>query len=244
MSIRTPELNEFYANSQLGGIAKTTLEAVLKRLWPSFTGMFVVGFGFAHPLLERPQRDSLRVVNLSTDANDPVRWPDESLNSSVVAEERQWPLAAGIADRILILHGLEFSSDPDMLLEECRRVLADGGRTAIIVPNRVGMWARSDASPFGLGSPYSSGRLVRLLNKHRLVIKNMTPALFTPPSHRKFWLKSAPTLERLASGLPAPFGLTGGVLVAEAEKVAFEPNRPALRATVLDSLVRPAAEPA
>jgi alpha-ketoglutarate-dependent 2,4-dichlorophenoxyacetate dioxygenase len=44
------------------------------------------------------------------------------------------------------------------------------GRLLLIVPNRRGIWARLDSTPFGHGRPYSRGQLERLLGD----------ALFTP----------------------------------------------------------------
>ena len=41
-------------------------------------------------------------------------------------------------------------------------MLAPGGRVVFIVPNRSGLWARRDVTPFGYGRPYSLGQLEAL----------------------------------------------------------------------------------
>ena len=74
-------------------------------------------------------------------------------NVSVLTAEDAWPLDTGVADKVVILHGLEVSDEPGALLGECYRVLGPGGRAVVIVPNRVGLWARSENTPFGLGVP-------------------------------------------------------------------------------------------
>jgi len=64
-------------------------------------------------------------------------------------------------------HGLETSENPTALLEECWRALGPGGSAVFIVPNRAGIWSRSDNTPFGYGRPYSMGQLEAQLRKHR-----------------------------------------------------------------------------
>ena len=58
-------------------------------------------------------------------------------------------------DRVLLVHALEMAHDPGALLREVWRVLAAGGRLLAVVPNRRGLWARMDTTPFGHGRPYS-----------------------------------------------------------------------------------------
>ena len=59
------------------------------------------------------------------------------------------------------------ASTPTRCSRRCWRVLAPGGRAVFIVPNRTGLWARRDATPFGYGRPYSLGQLEALLRRHR-----------------------------------------------------------------------------
>ena len=66
-------------------------------------------------------------------------------------------------DRALIVHCLEMVADPSDHLREIWRVLAPGGRVILVVPNRSGVWARTEKTPFGYGQPYGSGQLTSLL---------------------------------------------------------------------------------
>ena len=70
-------------------------------------------------------------------------------------------MPSGFADRLIVAHGLESCERPAALFEEIWRVLAPGGKAIFLVPNRAGIWARRDATPFGYGSPYSIGQLER-----------------------------------------------------------------------------------
>ena len=49
------------------------------------------------------------------------------------------------------------------MLKEIWRVLAGGGRLLVVAPNRRGIWARLDLTPFGSGQPYTMSQLSRLL---------------------------------------------------------------------------------
>ena len=46
---------------------------------------------------------------------------------------------------------------------EIWRVLSGNGRLLVIAPNRRGIWARFEHTPFGHGRPYTSSQLYRLL---------------------------------------------------------------------------------
>ena len=87
-----------------------------------------------------------------------------------MVDEAMLPLPDASVDDLLCVHCLEVAERAGPLLREMWRVLAPEGRLLIIVPNRRGLWARFDTTPFGHGRPYSRGQLERLL----------TDALFTP----------------------------------------------------------------
>jgi hypothetical protein len=113
------------------------------------------------------------------------------------------------------------------------------------VPNRGGMWARRDKTPFGFGRPYTLGQLEAQLKRHDFVPERHCAALFSPPSEKRFWLKSADMLESLGSRLPGQRG--GGVLIVEASKQVYAPLGPGLAERVkrplkvLEGAPRPAA---
>jgi SAM-dependent methyltransferase len=102
----------------------------------------------------------------------------------VLCREGLWPLETGHADKLVCLHGLETSEHPAAVLQECSRVLGPGGRALFIVPNRGGMWARRDKTPFGFGRPYTLGQLEAQLKRHDFVPERHCAALFSPPSDK------------------------------------------------------------
>ena len=248
MHLDVLNLKNFYYRTGLGRTAQRAIRAQLQEFWPEAKGQTVAGFGFAAPVLRGYLREARRVIGLMPGPQGVMPWPTGMANVSVLCEECQWPLPNGFCDKLVVLHGLETSERPGELLDECWRVLGPGGRAVFIVPNRSGLWSRRDRTPFGFGRPYSLGQLEAQLLKHRFEPERHAVALFSPPSGRRFWLKTAPVLERLGRRLPS--FLVGGVLIVEASKQVYAPRRSGLRETVraplevLEGITRPKPEPA
>src|SRR5690606_3976741 len=154
MHLDVVDLRAFYYRTRLGRSAQRALQEALRSLWPETRGMTVAGFGFAAPLLRPFLASAGHVVSLMPDQQGVMPWPAGTPNLSVLVEETAWPIATGSIDRLVVAHGLETCEHPDALLDEMWRVLAPGGRIMFIVPNRAGIWARRDVTPFGFGRPY------------------------------------------------------------------------------------------
>ena len=67
-----------------------------------------------------------------------------------------------------MVHALEHAEDPRETLKEMWRVLAPNGRLVIVVPNRRGLWASFEHTPFGSGRPYSRGQLIASFERGEL----------------------------------------------------------------------------
>ena len=219
MHLDVLDLRNFYYRSALGRGAQKVIRDELTLIWPEAKGQTVVGFGFAVPLLRPYLKDARRVIGLMPGPQGVMPWPAGMPNVSVLCEETLWPLQTGQADRLILLHGLETSENPSRLLEECNRVLSPSGKALFIVPNRLGMWARRDKTPYGFGRPYSLGQLETQLKRHAFLPERHVAALFQPPSSRRFWLKTGPFWER--TGRRISSGWAGGVLMVEATKEVY-----------------------
>ena len=248
MHLDVVELRKFYSSTRLGRLAQHMLRARLRELWPNVRGQTVVGFGFASPLLRPFLGEAARTLSLMPAQQGVCALPGEGPNLSTLVEETLWPLPGGFADRLVVAHGLETCERPQALLEEIWRVLAPGGKVVFIVPNRAGMWARRDGTPFSFGRPYSTGQLDAALAAQKFTAERHFGALYMPPSHRRFWLKVAPAMERLGQRVEAR-GLAGTIIV-EAEKLVYITPRSGTRVRardpirVLSGLGVPAPKPA
>ncbi len=246
MHLDVLDLRNFYYRTELGRAAKQVIRAQVSQFWPSVDGKTVVGFGFAAPLLRPYLDEAARVVCLMPSPQGAMPWPSEHRNASVLCEETLWPLPNGETDRLVLLHGLETSENPTRLLDECGRALAPGGKALFIVPNRAGLWARRDGTPFGFGRPFSLGQLESQLRRRAFVPERRMGALFQPPSNRPFWIRTGPFWER--AGQRITRGIAGGVLLVEARKdvYASQLGRPeAVRRPmkILEGIAIPEAKP-
>jgi SAM-dependent methyltransferase len=249
MHLDVQDLRAFYYRTNLGRAAQRVIRDQCLGWWPpeKTKGQTVVGFGFATPLLRPYLQPARRVIALMPGPQGVMPWPAGGENVSVLCEETLWPLETGIADRLVFLHGLDTSERTGALLQEAWRVLGPGGQALFVVPNRAGLWARRDRTPFGFGRPYSMGQLETALRDHAFFPERSASVLYQPPSQRRFWLKSGPFWERL--GRAMPMVLAGGVLMVEASKQVQAPIKPGLSEAVrkplkvLEGIAKPEAEP-
>lgn len=236
-------LRDFYYTTSLGRAAQKALRDTICTYWPDMTGKDVAGFGFAVPVLRPWLKDARRVIALMPAQQGVMHWPAEAANHSVLAEETSWPLATDSMDRLLLLHGLEVSERPAALLEEAARVLRVGGEALFVLPNRSGLWARMDGTPFALGRPYSTGQIGSLLRDHGFQICDHRGALFFPPKGSPRWLRWAMSLERVGRRLMR--FRAGGVLVVRARRVEDTPSgglaiKDRRKLRILDGVAQPA----
>jgi SAM-dependent methyltransferase len=139
---------------------------------------------------------------------------------TALVENEHLPLPDASVDRLLGVHCLETAERARPLLREIWRVLAPEGRLLLIVPNRRGVWARIDTTPFGQGQPYSRGQLETLLQDSLLTPIDWSMALYLPPLDRRMILRSAAAIERLGGRLTPVFS---GVIIVEARKEMIAP---------------------
>ena len=174
------DLRDFYA-APLGRLVRRVLRRRLRETWADVTGQRVLGIGFATPLLGQFREEAERVVTVMPPAQGVMHWPAGEPGLVALAEDHTLPFPDRSMDRIVLVHALESSAHFRDLLRDCWRVLADGGRLVVIVPNRRGLWARIERSPFAQGQPYSMGQLDRLLSDVLFAPVLKSTALFFPP---------------------------------------------------------------
>lgn len=212
------DLRRFYYQRSLGRVVQRILRDRLTARWApaATTGMNVAGYGFAAPMLRPYLSTARRVTALMPGPQGVMAWPAGMANHSVLCDETAWPIDTGSLDRLVMLHGLETSDHPAALLAEAWRVLGPGGRMLIMVPNRAGLWAASDDTPFGFGRSYTAGQLEAQTRKAGFVSGWSGAAVYIPPSDRRFWLRTANMWER--TGTKISRVLIAGVVLAELTK--------------------------
>ncbi len=215
MHLDVQDLRNFYYRQPLGRSVQRAIRREVRRIWSETSGQTVAGFGFAIPLLRPFLAKSRRVIALMPGPQGVMAWPCSEDNVSVLCNEAKWPLETGHVDRLIVLHGLETSDDQAAVLSEAFRVLGPGGRALFIVPNRVGLWSRSELTPMGYGRPYTSSQLETQLRLQGFLPEKSSAALYQLPSYKKRWQRFSRVLEQVGRTLPF---FAGGVLIVEASK--------------------------
>ncbi|WP_207456566.1 methyltransferase domain-containing protein [Azospirillum sp. SYSU D00513] len=211
------DLREFY-ESGLGQVARRMIRRRIRTLWPDVRGQIVLGIGYATPYL-RPFRDEAdRVLAVMPASQGVSYWPREGPGMVALGDEAELPLADMSVDRVLLVHGLEGTEQLRPMMREIWRVLAGGGRVLVVVPNRRGLWARADWTPFGHGFPYSGSQLKQVLRDTMFVPERTGHALFIPPLRSRFLLSTAPAWEEAGERW---FKAFAGVTMIEASKQIF-----------------------
>ena len=219
MPLDVLNLQNFYA-SPLGEVSRRLVSRVIRARWETAAGLAVAALGYGSPYIERFRDTAERCIALMPAEQGVLIWPDERACASALVETQMLPLPDGSIDRLLLAHALETASQPEALLEEVWRIVAPEGRVLIVAPSRRGIWARTDATPYGHGLPYSRTQLRDLLQRALLSPIFWGEALYSPPIARRFVIRSAPAVERLGAALSLPFA---GVHIVEAVKQVYRP---------------------
>ncbi len=217
MAVDITDLAEFYA-SPLGRQVQSVVCERINHIWPSPAGKddVVLGYGYASPLvaplwpsthwhLLMPQQQGVLAQDGITGSRKPT----------ILGHEGYWPVRDNSVNRLLVMHGLEAANHVERVLDEAWRVLQPNGRALFMVPNRRGLWARSDVTPFGAGRPFSRRQLTQTLRRTGFVPAQMQPALMLPPSLPVRAMQSLRRAERMVSFILPQLG---GVWLIEAIK--------------------------
>ena len=210
-------LKDFYATS-LGQAAQRVISQQLQVLWPDLSGKIILGLGYSTPYLKLFCSKAERALSAMPAAQGVTRWPNDNLSLTTLVDEIELPFPDLSIDRILLIHALECADNVHPLLREIWRILSGSGRLMVVVPNRQGLWAHLERTPFGHGEPYSPTQLSRLLKENLFTPIKTNPALFIPPSHSGMILSSTSAWEQLGR---RNFKNFAGVIITEAEKQIY-----------------------
>ena len=212
---------DFYTHA----LGKATLELLNLRLGqhlPQRADALVMGLGYASPYLSAQSRH----LSFMMARGGVVHWPQDGEVKSALVDDLALPLPDNSVDVALLIHALEFSESAEDLMAEVWRVLTPQGKLILIVPNRRGLWAISEATPFGQGQPFSRGQLTKLLKDAQFSISSIAPAFISPPSAGTAVLKALEPFAKLGIG-----GFAGlNIAIATKQVHAYSLGKQARRA--------------
>ncbi len=211
------DIRDFYGSS-LGRQGRRVINARLRQLWPDVKGQIVLGVGYATPYLAG-FRDTAQCVIAAMPAEQGVlHWPRDEPGLTTLVDELALPFEDLKVDRVILVHALEYAEQIRPLMREIWRVLAGSGRLIVVAPNRRGLWARFERTPFGHGLPYSGQQLSHTLRENMFTPVDISHALFMPPLRSRMFQSAAGAWESLGTRY---FPVLGGIIIAEATKQIY-----------------------
>ncbi|MDB2532268.1 class I SAM-dependent methyltransferase [Alphaproteobacteria bacterium] len=171
------EFKRFY-QTRLGQNVADLMRRQLDLFWYAGLPLSSAFLGYAQPFLDSNQPIPLGLMPARRGA---ASWPQSSSVRNCLVDPLNLPIPDVHLDRLLLVHALEFEHDPGQCLDECWRVLDGAGRLLVVVPNRSGLWAKAERTPFGHGRPYSGRQLRRLLQRHGFIPHQTHRIAFMPP---------------------------------------------------------------
>ncbi|MBF0309311.1 MAG: class I SAM-dependent methyltransferase [Magnetococcales bacterium] len=216
MNLEATRLRNWYATAQ-GKVAADMVGSAMTRWLSRSTVDRTLTLGYPHPYLERIRTWSDQVFGASPAEMGVMPWPVQGNRFAQVRADAL-PFADALFDRVILVHLLEAVEEPHAVLREAWRVLKPLGRILLVVPNRQGLWARCEATPFASGTAFTPGAVRRVLEEALFEPRQAGFALYLPPWMGQRWHGFAPACEQAGQRWFAPFG---GVLLNEAQKVVL-----------------------
>jgi SAM-dependent methyltransferase len=226
------ELRDFY-DRPLGSLVRRAISQRIRARWSRLPGATLIGVGYAVPFLGS-FRNEARIGALMPATQGATTWPASGGVRTALYEEEMLPLPDASVDNLLVVHCLEGSGNVRKLLRELWRVLKPEGSLIIVVPNRRGVWARMDTTPFGHGQPYSPRQLESALKDALFSPVDRIGALFMPPIDHVIVRRIGLAIDRIGARIWPVFA---GVIIVEARKELASPIGTAAVARRLPRLV-------
>jgi len=230
---RSDDATTFYESRQ-GQRTALLLNDRLQGIMPPMRGRRILGIGYTAPYLPDSADCAVSARLLHPQTQKIIR----PSRRDCIIDSGRLPFDDLSMDGVLVVHGLEFTRFAPDFLRAIWRTLTDDGVLTLVVPNRSGYWAHTDATPFGHGIPYSSGQLTRLLDQTLFRIEHHSGALMAPPAALS--ATHGRLMERIGRGVRLP---CAGVHIVTARKNVYA-GTPLIDEKLRVPIPRQVAEPA
>ena len=155
------QLINFY-NTPLGICTKDCICVRLSFLWHQAVDDSIIGLGYPQPFFSPAQ---LKIA-MMPDQMGAYQWPRRDKIRSCLVNENLLPIADHSVKRVFVIHALEYSTQPQKLLQEIARILMSNGEIITIVPRIASSWRLGNNTPFGSGQAWSEIAMHNLLRQN------------------------------------------------------------------------------
>ncbi len=141
-----------------------------------------LGIGYTAPFMDETHPETFWAMPAGMGG---WAWPAQPPYRALLTDETALPFPDMSFDTICAVHALEFTANPVQALTEWQRTTKPNGQLHLIVPNRLGLWARREGPhgtwPFARGNPHSKGQLEKHLQQAGWTLETLTGHLYFPP---------------------------------------------------------------
>ncbi len=235
--------SDFY-KSKCGRITNKIISQHILSLWPDIKDMNILVLGWGFPYLHHFDNKKNRLISAVPHykLNNIKKMPKHNQNTVALVNINNLPFNNHTFDRILVVHGAEYSTDIIDFLDNVERLLTSDGRIITIMPNKSGLWRRKGDTPFKYGAAITANQLQWSLKHVGFDVDYYSAALVFPPTQSHYMLSLSMKWEGIGRNiLPFLSGIhiveghknlyAGAILKPESKKFAL--SKPKLR-TVAD----------
>jgi len=241
-----------YFSTALGRLSSQVLSQQIEEVFDSGRNLRVLGCGYTTPYLQGVTPMCERLIEIRTEETNSLAMFDQQtpkgLGSGMVAlvESGAMPFNQNAFDRIIATHFIEVSQHLNADLYELHRILQPEGQLVLVVPNRLGLWARSELTPFAKGQPFTPTQIRNVLEEVGFKVESIRPALYFAPRNWHLNLKVSQFVENTMKWLGSWVGRppVGGVLIVSVRKRQVIPPKPRGLAMKLRKFWEAGAKPA
>ena len=167
------------------GCAPLRRAAASARAGPIRAAQRIAGIGYATPYLGLFREEAERCLAFMPAAQGVVKWPSARADADRAGRGAR-SAAAGCGGRPRAAGACagDVAATPRRCCARCGACWRPGGRLLAVIPNRRGVWARTDTTPFGHGRPYSRSQITALLRETWFTPTGWGEALYVPPIAR------------------------------------------------------------
>src|SRR5664280_1499289 len=142
ISFDVVDLRNFYGQ-RLGVVARRFIGRGIRGLWKDTAGQCVLGVGYATPYLGLFREEAERCLAFMPAGQGVVKWPTVRPALTALVDENELPLPDSAVDRVLLVHALEMTNDPAVLLREAWFTPTGWSEALYVPPVARGWFLRS-----------------------------------------------------------------------------------------------------